>query len=201
MQLPPSRHLPINASRAYNSFSKHAMLTGNSSSHFKVGFFHATGYGDVTPLDQKRALLSWTFGAEGTQGDGNGNKNAQMALGYRYLMGIGVNENCNTALTWYEAAAEQCKVHFCYMFCEINWHAAMAKFITGPVGGRTIPTPLLKLSDMVGGAYGYGSSAASTGHLANRAVIKSLVSKNAGEAIEDLMEYFEVALLSWCNIN
>lgn len=68
----------------------------------------------------------------------------------------------------------------------------MRKFWAGPIGGRTLPLPLLKLSDLAGGAYGFGSSSASTGFLANRAVIKTLVSKNAGETVEDLIEYFQV---------
>lgn len=69
---------------------------------------------------------------------------------------------------------------------------AMAKFISGPPGGRAVPLPLLKLSDMVGGAYGFGSSSASTSFLANRAVIRALVSNQAGETVEDLVEYFQV---------
>lgn len=33
-----------------------------------------------------------------------------MALGYRYWTGVGVNEDCLTALDWYEAAADKCRL-------------------------------------------------------------------------------------------
>jgi SEL1 protein len=67
----------------------------------------------------------------------------------------------------------------------------MVKFLSGPIGGRLLPLPLLKLSDMDGGAYGFGSSSASTSFLASRAVIKALISRQAGETVEDLIEYFQ----------
>jgi SEL1 protein len=82
-----------------------------------VAFFHSTGYGgllpgmqidDLTedtvaslPVDQARALVYYTFAAQ------LGDYGSQMALGYRYWTGIGVNEDCTVALDWYEAAAEQ----------------------------------------------------------------------------------------------
>ena len=69
----------------------------------------------------------------------------------------------------------------------------MSKFIAGPPGGKSLPLPLLKLSDMAGGAYGFGSSSASTSFLASRAVIKALVSKQSGETVDDLIEYFQVS--------
>lgn len=53
------------------------------------------------PVDQARSLLYYTFAAN------EGDQISQMALGYRYWSGIGVNENCLMALGWYEAAAEQ----------------------------------------------------------------------------------------------
>lgn len=64
-KFPPSRHLPIHPSRAFDKYSQHSFLTGNSTSHFYVGWFHATGYGNATEIDQKRALLEWTFSAHG----------------------------------------------------------------------------------------------------------------------------------------
>lgn len=36
-----------------------------------------------------------------------GHKGSQMTMGYRYWSGIGVAEDCLSALTWYEDAAEQ----------------------------------------------------------------------------------------------
>lgn len=109
--------MPLNATRAYHAFERHASITGNATSLAMVGFFHGTGYGNLLPgtqvddiiedttvslpADQGRALAYYTFAAQ------LGDYGSQMALGYRYWTGIGVNEDCMVALDWYEAAAEQ----------------------------------------------------------------------------------------------
>ncbi|KAF8201015.1 hypothetical protein BJ912DRAFT_1054465 [Pholiota molesta] len=90
----------------------------------------------VVPVDQGKAQLYATFAANG------GDKGAQMTLGYRYWSGIGTAENCESALAWYGSAAEQ----------------AMAKFESGPPGGRTLPQTATRLSDLAGGIYGPGAS-------------------------------------------
>ncbi|TCD60621.1 ERAD-associated protein [Steccherinum ochraceum] len=165
---PPTPYFPSNPALSYASFSHHARETANASSQAAMGFFYATGYGGVVPVDQARAQLYLTFAAHG------GHKGAQMALGYRYWSGIGVAENCMTALTWYEEAAEQ----------------AMAKFLSGPPGGRTMPMSPARLSDLEGGVYGPGASVASTGMNAGRPVIKTMTSRAAGETWDDLLEYY-----------
>lgn len=76
-------------------------MTGNASSQALLGFFHATGYKDVVPVDQAKSQLYLTFAGH------NGHRGAQMAMGYRYWSGIGVVEDCMTSLSWYEDAAEQ----------------------------------------------------------------------------------------------
>ena len=68
----------------------------------------------------------------------------------------------------------------------------MAKFLSGPPGGRTLPLSPPRLSDLVGGVYGPGASVASTGLNAGRAVIKTANARAAGETWEDLMEYYLV---------
>ncbi|KAI0665661.1 HCP-like protein [Trametes maxima] len=165
---PPNAYFPTDPAMAYRSFDTHAHLTGNASSQALVGFFHSTGYHSVVPPDQAQAQLYLTFAAHG------GHKGAQMALGYRYWSGIGVAENCMAALGWYEDAAEQ----------------AMAKFLSGPPGGRTLSLLPPRLSDLVGGVYGPGASVASTGLNAGRAVIKTANARAAGETWEDLLEYY-----------
>ncbi|KAK7045626.1 ERAD-associated protein [Paramarasmius palmivorus] len=165
---PPTSQFPSDPRLAYESFSTHAALTGNGTSQAYLAFFHATGYQDVVPVDQGRAQLYYTFGANG------GDKGAQMALGYRYWSGIGTLEDCRRALDWYEHAAEQ----------------AMAKFLSGPPGGRTLPQTATRLSDLVGGVYGPGASVASTGMNANRAAIKAGLSRAAGETWEDILDYY-----------
>lgn len=89
---------------SYEELSNHASITGNASSQALLGFFHATGYKDIVPVDQAKAQLYLTFAGH------SGHKGAQMAMGYRYWSGIGVVEDCMTALSWYEDAAEQCKL-------------------------------------------------------------------------------------------
>jgi TPR repeat protein len=86
---------------AYKAFETHAALTGNASSQSYVAFFYATGYQNVVPVDQAKAQLYYTFAAHG------GDRAAQMALGYRYWTGIGVIEDCEGAVEWYNIAAEQ----------------------------------------------------------------------------------------------
>ncbi|KAI1783963.1 HCP-like protein [Ganoderma leucocontextum] len=165
---PPNSYFPTNPSTAYESFHTHAQITGNASSQAVVGFFHSTGYHSVVPVDQAKAQLYLTFAAHGSH------KGSQMGLGYRYWSGIGVAENCMVALEWYEDAAEQ----------------AMAKFLSGPPGGRTLPLQPPRLSDLDGGIYGPGASVASTGLNAGRAVIKTANARAAGETWEDLLEYY-----------
>ncbi|CAL1711319.1 unnamed protein product [Somion occarium] len=159
--LPPNSYFPHDPSLSYSAFSEHAQITGNATSQAVLGFFYATGYHDILPVDQAKAQLYLTFAAHG------GHRGAQMALGYRYWSGIGVAEDCMNALTWYEDAAEQ-----------------------GPPGGRTLPLASPRLSDLEGGVYGPGASVASTGMNAGRAVIKTANARAAGETWEDLLEYY-----------
>ncbi|KZT72333.1 HCP-like protein [Daedalea quercina L-15889] len=165
---PPNGYFPFDPQLGYRSYATHARLTGNASSQAMLGFFYSTGYHGVVPVDQAKAQLALTFAAHG------GHKGARMALGYRYWAGIGVAENCMDSLSWYEDAAEQ----------------TMAKFLSGPPGGRTLPLAAPRLSDLVGGVFGPGSSAASTGLQAGRPVIKTARARAAGETWEDLLEYY-----------
>lgn len=165
---PPNSFFPAEPGLAFEALHDHASVTGNASSQALLGFFHATGYHDAVPIDQAKAQLYLTFAGHG------GHKGAQMAMGYRYWSGIGVAEDCMTALGWYEQAAEH----------------AMAKFLTGPPGGRTLPLIPPRLSDLEGGVYGPGASVASTGLNAARPVIKTANARAAGETWDDLLEYY-----------
>lgn len=165
---PPSAFFPFNPKLSFDSYRMHAGRTGNATSQALLGFFYATGYYGAVDHDQAKAQLYLTFAAQG------GHKGAQMSLGYRYWSGIGVAENCMSALEYYEDAAEQ----------------AMAKFLSGPPGGRTLPFAPARLSDLSGGVYGPGASAASTGLNAGRPVIKTANARAAGETWEDLLEYY-----------
>ncbi|PPQ88450.1 hypothetical protein CVT25_011576 [Psilocybe cyanescens] len=165
---PPTQHFDMDPQLAYRSFASHAAETGNATSQSYLSFFHATGFKDVVPVNQGKAQLYTTFAANG------GDKGAQMALGYRYWSGIGTLESCDRALSWYGSAAEQ----------------AMAKFMSGPPGGRTLPQTATRLSDLNGGIFGPGASVASTGINAQRPAIKAGVARASGETWEDVLEYY-----------
>lgn len=100
-QFPPISSYPSDPGLAFETLNTHASITGNATSQSLLGFFYATGYHDVTKVDQAKAQLYYTFAAAG------GHRGAQMALGYRYWTGIGVREDCTKAVEWYERAARQ----------------------------------------------------------------------------------------------
>ncbi|KAI6007730.1 hypothetical protein F5J12DRAFT_905581 [Pisolithus orientalis] len=165
---PPNIYFSLDPKLAYSSFAMHASITGNATSQSYLAFFHATGYADVVPIDQTKALLYYTFAAQG------GDKGAQMALGYRYWSGISTLEDCTRAAAWYEEAADQ----------------AMQKFLSGPPGGLTLPYTPTSLSDLDGGVYGPGASVASTGFNVVRPAVKAGFARAAGETWDDLLEYY-----------
>lgn len=143
----------------------------------------------MVPVNQPMAQLYYTFAANG------GDKGAQMALAYRYWSGIGTLEDCGRASDWYEQASEQGMWVFerrC-VFCLTPFCVAMAKFLTGPPGGRTLPHTHTRLSDIEGGIFGPGASVASTGPNANRAAIKAGVSKESGETWTDILDFYLVS--------
>ncbi len=73
-------------------------------------------------------------------------------------------------------------------------YEAMAKFGSGPSGGRTLPQTATRLSDLAGGIFGPGASVASTGPNSQRPAIKAGVARAAGETWEDVLEYYLVDL-------
>jgi hypothetical protein len=66
--------------------------------------------------------------------------------------------------------------------------AAVAKFLSGPPGGRTLPHTATRLSDLAGGVYGCGASVTSTGLNAQRPPIKA----HCGRDVE---RYYQVNIL------
>jgi SEL1 protein len=70
----------------------------------------------------------------------------------------------------------------------------MARFLSGPPGGRTLPMTPTRLSDLAGGVYGPGASVASTGMNIQRPAIKAARARAAGETWEDILEYYIVGV-------
>jgi TPR repeat protein len=83
------------------SFEKFSQLAdrGDPIGQQGLGFMYSTGIG--VNSSQAKALLYYTFAALG------GHYFAQMAMGYRSLMGISVAQSCETALYYYQKAAKK----------------------------------------------------------------------------------------------
>jgi SEL1 protein len=134
LTLPPSPKL------AFKAFTK-ASEMGNPEAQYKLGFIYGSNIGGATGGEegvghQGSSLLHYTFAAL------SAHVPASMTVGYRHWVGIGTKQSCPDALGWYKSAADQ----------------AMRAFNEGPPGGRHLPPPKVRLSDLKGGAYGPGAS-------------------------------------------
>jgi SEL1 protein len=175
--------------RAKACFERLVGLNGNASAHNRLawlqgGAWEKEGWGlmgvedagiDYNQEDrQARALMHYTAAAEA------GETSSQNTLAYRYQAGIGVAQNCGAALHWYEKVAQD----------------AHQRFASGPAGGLALPYTHLRLSDITGGVYGPGSSAASTGLAKHRPAIQAALyslpsdGSSDGRRLEDLLEFF-----------
>lgn len=175
--------------RAKACFERLAALNGNASAHNYLGWIEGgawgkegwslvgveePGYDTSEETRQAKALLHYTASAR--QND----TSAQIALAYRYQAGIGVRESCGASLYWYEKAAAD----------------AISRFQSGPPGGLTLPYTHMRLSDISGGVFGPGSSAASTGMAMFRPAIQAMMhslpadGSSGGRRLDDLLEFF-----------
>ncbi|XP_054324179.1 protein sel-1 homolog 2 isoform X4 [Pongo pygmaeus] len=82
------------AIQLYESLAKE----GSCKAQNALGFLSSYGIG--MEYDQAKALTYYTFGSAG------GNMMSQMILGYRYLSGINVLQNCEVALSYYKKVAD-----------------------------------------------------------------------------------------------
>ncbi|XP_049990278.1 protein sel-1 homolog 2 isoform X1 [Alexandromys fortis] len=82
------------AIRLYESLAKE----GSHKAQNALGFLSSYGIG--MEYDQAKALIYYTFGSAG------GSMMSQMILGYRYLSGINVLQNCEVALNHYKKVAD-----------------------------------------------------------------------------------------------
>uniref|UniRef100_A0A2I3HAW0 SEL1L2 adaptor subunit of SYVN1 ubiquitin ligase n=1 Tax=Nomascus leucogenys TaxID=61853 RepID=A0A2I3HAW0_NOMLE len=82
------------AIQLYESLAKE----GSCKAQNALGFLSSYGIG--VEYDQAKALIYYTFGSAG------GSMMSQMILGYRYLSGINVLQNCEVALSYYKKVAD-----------------------------------------------------------------------------------------------
>ncbi|XP_014666089.1 PREDICTED: protein sel-1 homolog 1-like isoform X2 [Priapulus caudatus] len=92
-------YLHLNIDEAKAIFSDLSQKQGCFQSQGALGLMHATGLG--LKSNQAKALVYLTFAALG------GDAMAQMALGYRYWSGVGVEQSCEAALTYYKKVANK----------------------------------------------------------------------------------------------
>lgn len=175
--------------RAKACFERLTLLNGNASAHNYLGWIEGGAWSEEgwrllgvqqTGLEmdkedrQAKALMHYTAAAQA------GDSLAQMTLGYRYNAGISVSQSCGAALFWYEKAAKD----------------ALDRFQSGPPGGLNLPYTHLRLSDLSGGVFGPGASAASTGDEKARPAIQAMLhslpadGSSDGRRLEDLLEFF-----------
>ncbi|RGB40885.1 hypothetical protein C1646_636746 [Rhizophagus diaphanus] len=151
---------PRNLTAALYYYRELANRSGNATAQQMIGFMYATGIGNVVVRDQGKALLYHTFAALGRD------TAAEMTLGYRHLMGIGVPRSCEDAVFYYKRVADK----------------AIDYYKSGPPGGHQLPPPPFKtrLYDEDGGVYGYGASGG-PGH----------ASKHGDQAVlDDILEFY-----------
>ncbi|BGP04904.1 ERAD-associated protein [Rhodotorula toruloides] len=138
-----SGHLSLaaNPAEALRLYTLASELYGSPEAQYKLGFLYGSNFGGAAgglegKGQQGSALLHYTFAALSSHVP------ASMTVGYRHWAGIGTKQSCKDALPWYKAAAD----------------AAMISFNSGPPGGRHLPPPKIRLSDLEGGPYGPGAS-------------------------------------------
>jgi SEL1 protein len=157
---------PRNYTEAFKRYQQLATLNGNSSAQHMVGFMYATGIGGAVPQDQAKAMLYYTFAAEG------GDIRSQMAIAFRHHSGIATPRNCEEAVHYYRQVADR----------------AIAYIRSGPPGNHMIIKEAYRLADEVGGVYGEGASVSSAGQNANTGSVNS----DAHASIEDVIEYLDL---------
>ncbi|CAN6671714.1 hypothetical protein TRVA0_045S00232 [Trichomonascus vanleenenianus] len=178
---------PVNYPEALRLYEKLAEQEGDANAQFMAGLIHSTGVFGAVPVDQAKASLFYTFSALG------GDPRASMALGFRYLAGIGLPIDYKQAYHSYHPVAA----------ASLKWYQEGSP--TYPVGGVHLKRHAYSIADELGGGvFGQGASDSSSG----QAPLHSRMSggfKNFEEAIdyfhymaeegESISAYYALALL------
>ncbi|CAK7263476.1 ERAD-associated protein [Sporothrix epigloea] len=157
---------PRNFRTAFDYYLTLADSHGNSSAMYMVGLIYSTGIGGAVEPDQARALLYYTFAAL------RGHTRAEMTVAARHHAGIGTPRSCDEAVKYYKRVADK----------------AIAWYRSGPPGGMGWVLQPYRIADEMGGLYGQGASAISSGINALRAQPHS----DANASIEDILEYLDL---------
>ncbi|GAA96960.1 uncharacterized protein L969DRAFT_96851 [Mixia osmundae IAM 14324] len=168
--------VPSTPQLAFRRYKDMADQTGNSTAQSMLAFLYSSGYrgaADTSVVqgvgDQPMALLYHTFAALA------GLPEAELAIGYRHLAGIGLPASCQEALPFYKSAASK----------------AIAEFESGPPGGRHLPPSKIRLADLSGGVYGAGASVVSTGPNAKMAAqTPGTLTPTTRQEWEDVLEFY-----------
>jgi SEL1 protein len=157
---------PRNFKAAFDYYQRLALLNGNSSALYMLGFMYSTGIGGAVPRDQARSLLYYTFAAN------TGHMRAEMTVAHRHQTGIGTPKSCETAVKYYKRVADKA----------ITW------FRSGPPGGMSWVQEAYRIADETGGVYGEGASVVSAGLNA----VKGHPNSGAHASIDDIIEYWDL---------
>ncbi|TGZ83532.1 HCP-like protein [Ascodesmis nigricans] len=157
---------PRDYTKAFSLYKELADMADNHTAQNMVGFMYATGFRGSVKRDQAKALLYHTFAAL------NGNTRSEMTIAFRHYTGISAPRNCEEAAYYYKRVAEKA----------IDWYES------GPPGGQHLQKNVYRLADDVGGVYGEGASAVSSG-------LNALRQRNAIDTVSDvgdIVEYLEL---------
>ncbi|GAB9467616.1 Sel-1 family protein [Globisporangium polare] len=89
----------VNGTLALKFYSQ-AAAWGDAHAQFHVGVAHSYGFWGV-PKDEAAAMLQYYFASLGD------NTASVLALGHKHLMGVGAPKNCESAVRYYEVAANR----------------------------------------------------------------------------------------------
>lgn len=156
---------PRNYTEAFQRYHQLASFNGNTSAQHMVGFMYSTGIGGAVEQDQAKAMLYYTFAADG------GDIRSEMAIAYRHHAGISTPVSCDDAVHYYQKVTDKA-IHY---------------IKSGPPGGHSIVREAYRIADADGGVYGEGASVYSTGAYAKQGGPSS----DAYASFDDIMEYLD----------